>query len=486
MFIPFGAWRPDVSDYRGQHSKTISNVLPRGDGYGPFPGFSGLSSALAAACRGAFFARKSDGSVVIFAGTSTKLYMLSNTDLDFDDVSKSAGTYTALPSTDQWQFAQFGNFVFAVQANVAPQVYEIGTSTEFADLGGSPPQARYVAVVNRFLVLSGLTSNPFRVHWSGLNATTTWTSGTNSSDYQDFADGGIVRGVAGGEVGVIFQDGVIRRMIYAPGSPVIFQIERVTRDIGLYAPLSLTTSNNKVYFLASQGFYEMEQTGFPVPIGRENFDRTFFAEYDRESPQMMLGVSDPKAGRVLWSYKTTNGTAGQFNKLICYDTLLKRATPITQSGEYLCSMAQPGITLESLDSVEASIDDLTQSLDSFNAATISDVGVVDTSHALGLFRGSALEATLDTSEHAFEDSERVYVTGIRPVTDAPTVYASIAARETAQDTSTLSAESLINSNGECPVHISTRYARERIRIPADTIWTFASGVEVPHVKDGWR
>jgi hypothetical protein len=78
------------------------------------------------------------------------------------------GDYTSIPAGDQWQFAQFNNFVFAVQINTAPQVFDLTSSTAFADLAGSPPQARYIAVVNRFVFLSGLgSSTPYRITWSG-------------------------------------------------------------------------------------------------------------------------------------------------------------------------------------------------------------------------------------------------------------------------------------------------------------------------------
>ena len=220
MLFVFGEYRPDVSDFRAQSTRTLANVLPRADGYGPFADLTNLSGALAAACRGLFFARKADGTIVIFAGTSTRLYKLDNTTYGWTDVSKALASYAAIEAAGQWQFAQFNNFVVAVQANVPPQVFDLSSSTEFADLAGSPPQARYVSIVNRFVVLSGLLSNPFRIQWSGLNAATTWTAGTSQSDYQDLPDGGIVRGVGGGESGIIFQDGAIRRMTYAPGSPV--------------------------------------------------------------------------------------------------------------------------------------------------------------------------------------------------------------------------------------------------------------------------
>jgi hypothetical protein len=197
--LKWGSWSPDTIDYEAQKANTILNVIPRADGYGPFPSVSAYTGALAAACRGAFYALKSDGTVITFAGTSTKLYQLNNTDYTWTDVSKGASTYSALSASAQWQFAQFGNLVFATQANTVLQVFDLSSSSAFADCAGSPPQAAYVNVVGRFLVLSGLLSNPYRIQWSGLNATTTWTSGTLSSDFQDFPDGGIVRGVAGGE-----------------------------------------------------------------------------------------------------------------------------------------------------------------------------------------------------------------------------------------------------------------------------------------------
>jgi hypothetical protein len=340
--LPWGEFKPDVSDYEGQATKNINNVLPRGDGYGPFASFAAATQAMPAACRGGFYALKSDGSVQVFAGTSTGLYRLNNTDLSWIPVARTttvtitaaspgvitetahgavandpkvfsnsggalpaaitAGTvyyvktvltantytisatpggaaintattgtgthsvthvYSALSSNANWQFAQFGNLVFATQANEPLQVYNLSSSSAFANNSGSPPQAAYISVVGRFLVLSGLLSNPFRIQWSGLNDTTNWTSGVGSSDFQDFADGGIVRGVAGGEFGIVFQDQAIRRMSYIPGSALIFQIERITQDMGLFAPYSIISAGSTIYFYSNKGFTRSPPAVFP-------------------------------------------------------------------------------------------------------------------------------------------------------------------------------------------------------------------------------
>jgi hypothetical protein len=391
--LPFSDYRPDLSAYQaGGSSQLIQNVVPRGDGYGPFPGLNAYTQALPAPCRGFFYARKTDGSIAVFAGTATDLYLLNNTNFSWILVSKGGVSYSVLPPANHWQFAQFGSNVIAVQPNTVPQVYDTSSSTAFADLGGSPPQASYIAVVGRFVVLSGLLSTPYRIQWSGLNAMTTWTSGVNSSDFQDFPDGGSVLGVAGGEFGVIFQQTAIRRLVYAPGSPVIFNIERITEDKGLMAPYSLIRAANRIFFLAPQGFQSIEGTGVPVAIGKERFDRTFFADLDPGNLQMIIGAADPAATRVYWAYKSQSGTSGQFDKLLVYDYALDRAAIVLQRGEYLASLAAPGLTLENLDALAPGTISITgaanNGLGAIRLTLASEIanwtyGQADTTHAAG-------------------------------------------------------------------------------------------------------
>jgi hypothetical protein len=284
---------------------------------------------------------------------------------------------------------------------------------------------------------------------------------------------------------VIFQETAMRRMVYAPGSPVIFNIERITEDKGLVAPYSLIRAADKIFFLAPQGFQGMVSTGAPAPIGKERFDRTFFADYDSGSIQLIVGAADPEQTRVYWAYKSQSGTTGQFDKLLCYDYALDRASIVTMSGEYLASLARPGVTLESLDSISGSIDALTFSLDDVSTNALAKLSAVGTTHKLGFFTGSALEATLDTAEQTL-DGRRARVKGFRPITDASTCYGSIGARENLQSAVGYSAEQAVNGKGLCPANVSTRLARGRLRIPAAASWTFASGVEPEFAQEGRR
>jgi hypothetical protein len=392
--------------------------------------------------------------------------------------------YSALSSDAQWQFAQFGNLVFATQKNTVLQVYNLSSSSAFADCAGSPPQASYISVVGRFLVLSGLLSNPFRIHWSGLNDTTQWTSGTNSSDFQDFPDGGIVRGVAGGEFGTIFQDQAIRRMSYIPGSALIFQIERITQDQGLFAPYSIVSAGDVVYFHSAHGFHKIAPGGFPEQIGRERVDRTFFDDLDKAELRMFIGAYDPRTTRVFWAYKSTSGSTGLYDKILGYDTALDRWFPIEMTGEYILGMSQPGITLENLDAISSSIDALGASLDSFAVSTQPLIAQFNSSHKIGFFSGSNLEATLETAEQG-TDGRRIFINGFRPVTDSATVYGSASYRERVSATPTSLTEIAMNSRtGRCDLRRSTRYSRMKIRIPSATTWTYAAGVEPDIRQEG--
>jgi hypothetical protein len=280
------------------------------------------------------------------------------------------------------------------------QVYNLASSTAFADCAGSPPQAPISASSAGFLCSPGCSRNPFRIQWSGLERHDNWTSGVNSSDFQDFPDGGIVRGVAGGEFGTVFQDQAIRRMSYIPGSPLIFQIERIAQDLGLFAPYSIVRAGSLIFFHSAQGFYKIAPGGIPEQIGREKVDRTFFDDLDKTELRMFIGASDPRSTRAFWAYKSTSGVTTLYDKIIGYDYALERWFTITMTGEYLLGMSQPGITLENLDTLSSSIDALAASLDSFAVSTQPLIAQFGSAHKMGFFSGANLEATLETRSRA--------------------------------------------------------------------------------------
>jgi hypothetical protein len=346
--LTIGEYRPDVSDHNAAYTASVSNVLPRGDGYGPFFDANVFSDALGARCRGLFFGTKSDGTIKIFAGTADRLYTLDNTTLTWTDASAGGSAYSTVPTEGLWSFAQFNDKIIATQPNDDVQVFDIDTDTEFANLAGSPPRASYVSVVNRFLVLSGLASNANRVQWSGLNAITTWTSGTTYSDFQDLPDGGNVLGVVGGEFGVILQESSIRRMIFSPGSDIVFQIDRLSKELGAAHPYQIVDASGRVFFFANKGFYTIDASGSMTPIGRERVDRTFLDDYDATDHSMLQAAADPRSNRVFFAYKSQANALTTMDKALVYDYILDRWSPVDLEAEIITSLAKPGITLEGL------------------------------------------------------------------------------------------------------------------------------------------
>lgn len=563
----FPEYRPDVSPHSGDYSANISNVIPRGDGYGPFQSLIAATAALPSACRGILYARNSDASISVFAATATDLFLLNNTTFTWKPVSKavaltsisnaspcvitlnshgmsigdpvvfsttgslptgltvgtvyyvisagftanafqvsataggvaintsSAGSgthsytahYSAIPTTGQWQIRQFNKYVIAVHQNIAPQVLDLTSSAAFANLGGSPPQAAYIAIVNRFVVLCGIASTGvYDVQWSDLNGITTW-DGTGQSDTQTLPDGGIILGVTGGEFGVIFQNTSIRRLTYASGAPYVFSIDQISSGDGLFAPYSLIDAGNRIFFCSLTGFKMMQGGGYPIPIGKEKVDRTFFADVDSSNLHLVIGAADPRKTRVYWAYKSVNSASSKFDKILCYDWALEKWTTISMTGEYLSALSRPGMTLEGVDvAYGSSIDALSvYSLDDVPGASIVEIAAFDATHKLGYFTSTNLEATLETKEMG-GDGKRIFVRGFRLVGDAPTVYGSVSYRETEQASVAYSSESFVNAVGICPQRVSTRFSRGRVRIPAGTAWTYAAGVEPDFAIEGDR
>src|SRR4051812_27427737 len=116
---------PDLTALGTNVSSIMSGVVAQADGYGPFKSLVEFTKALPANCRGYFFARRSDGSIAIFAGTVDRLYRLNNTTFVWVDISKGGAAYPALVPSANWRFAQFNDLVIAVQIGTVPQKYTL-------------------------------------------------------------------------------------------------------------------------------------------------------------------------------------------------------------------------------------------------------------------------------------------------------------------------------------------------------------------------
>lgn len=487
MLIPFAEWRPDVAGLNSAFTEDVMNVLCANGFYMPFKAPVPLGTALSVDPTGAFTARSSDGSIFIFAGSAEKLWLMDNTDRSWTDVSKSATTYH---STDEerWMFAQFGDYVVAVNANDNPQVFNLISGTAFDDLGGSPPKARLVAACGDFLFLGNLTDHPSRVQWSALNDITGWTPGTNNSDYQEFPDGGPVAGITSATNPIIIQRSAIRFATFVPGSTEIFTFQKVHDGRGSPARYSVCSRGNVAFYADNGGFFQVGADGALTPIGFEKVDRTVFDQVTHSDVGAIAGVIDPFYSRVYWLARY-GGSAG-FNRMLIYDWNLQRWSQAQFDVDAIIPLAAAaiGYTLDNLDDVSASLDALPFSLDSrvwMGGAPI--MAAFDADRKLSFFSGAPSEAALTTQEMGDTAGGVTRITETTPVLDTLNFAVSFGARFRRGDDPVWSAEAAPSSNtGVVRKNSRSRFHRIKVRVPAGEEWTRAQGVDVKTAPAGLR
>lgn len=493
-FIPFGEWLPDLPALDNQGALVAKNVLPDTRSYRPFPQMTGYSGTMASQAKGATIARDAAGNYYNYAGDTTRLYSLSG--LVWNNVTRTAvGDYTTA-TEDYWEFTQFGSQVIAVNGSNAdvPQAISVGASN-FAALAGTPPRAKHIASIRDFVVMGNISAtatSPQMVRWCAINNAGSWTpDATTLADFQDLpGDGGHVQKIVGGEYGVIFQERAIYRMDWA-GSPTIFQFNKVQTNIGTLAPQSVVSYRNFVFFLSEDGFYMFDGSNVK-PIGQNKVDRTFFADLDTSYVYRIHAVIDPIRKIVAWGYPAHGNTDGNCNKIMIYNWGADRWSRIEDVNvEFLFRHATTAITLDNLDAIYADMDLMQVSFDSFQFAGGSyQLGAFRDDHALHVFNGSAMPATVETGEFHFNRQEDgiAHITEVRPITEGMTTTAtiSIAARIKNTESAVYATAVAPGSSGFASVRSIGRYHRFRLQTETGAAFSHLQGVDVTGNADGVR
>ena len=472
-------FRPDAFDYN-TFFPTIENVVPGFNAYQPQKGLAAYNaSALASTAKGLSMGRTIAGSWEVYAGTTTKLY-LYNAGV-WDDATRLAGGDYATITGEFWRFLQYGTNLIAVNGSDEPQTIDIEAGTKFADLGGSPPVARNITAVGEFVVLSGLTTNPFRIQWSAIGNSAGWTAGTNLSDYQDFPDGGRVTGVSGGETGYVMQEYMIRRMRFLPGSDYVFQFEKVVEGKGSISPYGFATVAGTVFFLAEDGFYSYSGEGLS-PIGDKRVNQWFLEDVDGARLNSVLCVADPYRPRIWWFYYALGGSV-EFDRCIVYDWSLDRWAPVRMTAQVWGSSAVPAV---SLDSLTGNLDtDYAVSFDSrvYEGGRPS-LAAIDASGFLAFAEGQNLAATITTAEVQPIPDKRARVVECYAIGGSSDMTIAVGTRETFQESVTYGAETSREASTKFAIDEAGRMHRYRITIPAAATWEHISGLNVKHIPAG--
>lgn len=296
--IPFGEWAPDRAPY-GDGLQMALGVYPVTKGYAPFPSGEVLTgvTSLDSNMIGSFWAIDSSGNAYSFLADAEEIWRLQRTGVGTGTtarVGKTAG-YTSATRRD---FAKFGDRVISCAAGSAVQYYDMGVSSLFADLPGTPPQAETVAVVRDFVVLGALNGSPSELQWSGFNNSEEWgeSLSTQASSQVLQGNSGRIQKIIGGQTGYIFTDNSIWRMTYV-GPPAVFRFDEVLKNDGTSAPRSVIEINGLIYYYGQNGFRVFDGAS-SRPIGADQVDQTFLG-VNKFPPTALLPENDEIiAGRI--------------------------------------------------------------------------------------------------------------------------------------------------------------------------------------------
>ena len=459
--IPFGPWRPDAAAVNSAVAITATGCVPNDNGFGPLKSPVAATDALPAACVGAAVILSDSGSATQFAGTASQLYKLGAVG---SWTAVGAGGY-AVPQGDLWKFTTFGGSnVIATNIVSKPQMSSGGGS--FADIAAAP-KARYCTTIRDFVFLGSITAAEARVQWSAIGDATSWTPGTNQSDYQDARAGGPVKGLIGGEVGYIFQQQRVTRVTYVPGSTTIFTFDEVEGARGCVAQHSLLRIGRTAYYLAQDGIYEFDVgAGSSQPLGLGRWARFLANDMRPGSEPLMMAVADPISKRIMFAYVSKDNSTGTLpDRALIYDRTLQDATIINVSIECQVQWITQGVTLDTMNSY-GTLDTLPFSLDSsFWRGGAGLLGIFDTNHKLASFQGQNMAAQIVTAD-GFKGPSML-VKGTVPMVDATGTTVAIAARERDGDAVTYGASEVMEDTGTVSAWASGRYVRARISVPAE-------------------
>jgi hypothetical protein len=466
--VTFGEWTPDQPGITNG-LRRAENVYSKAVGYGAIPIAVNYSASASENLNNVVAGKTTAGATTVFAGGATKLFKLDSSDLSLDNVSKSGNYSTA---TDQrWKFSQFGNVIIAANGQAKLQGYNLNSSSLFADLAADAPTARFVTVVRDFVVSGWQTNYPNRVQWSALGDESSWTtSATTQADYQDIPDGGSVVGVTGGEFGLVFMDRAIHRMSYI-GSPLIFQFDNISRNLGCYEANSIIQYGGTSFFLGDDGFYACDGQNV-VPIGSEKVNRFFFDNVDEGTLYLMSAAVDPIKKLIIWAYASNSSATP--DSLLIYNYQTQRWTSGTTTVDRIASTSTPAVTLEGMDTY-GNLDTILTTFDSrlwlggkLQLAGVDGAKIVT-------FSGANATAYLETGDIEVPGSTSA-ITMVKPIVDDGSGSVALLSRRLLSESTTFGSQTAADSENRVAVRGVGRY--HRLQLTPTGSWTSAVGIDI--------
>lgn len=466
---PLPAYLPD--QLPGNVLVRAENVFPAADGYRPVKSVASITKPLSAAFKGGGSFIASDGVAYLLAGTANGLERLVGG--DWTDL------LVAMTVTDRWRFAQFGDYVVAVNGVDTKQVDLIaGTAS---DLVGAPT-GNGVAVVGDFVVVTQADGNQLMVQWSAFNDHTAWTPAVDQSGFQPMLTGGQVKGIAGGEYGVILQRFRLVRM-ERTGDPLApFNFAEITPNFGCASSGSIAQAGRTVFFLSDRGFMALEDGTSLRPIGNEKFDATFRASVSPDDYEKMYAAVDPKRSLVMWGMPGAPGT------IWVYNWVLDRATTIKTGFSGIFPGYEASLTLEDVAALYPNVDTMPYSLDDprFQGGD-PRLYVVTPDNRLAAFSGPNMAASLKMGWIAPSDPMVSRVRDLWAISDVLAgLTVEIDARQQMGGGQGVTTSGAIQQSGRIPLRCKGKWLSPTFNFAAGAEWSYIQGFDLSAEPAGLR
>lgn len=486
--IALGEFLPSQPTTKNPGCVVADGVIAAEGGYSPLPMPVAKAVPVVGRVRGAELLFRPEGSPFIVGGTTNALFVRLNNTV----TTQSVGP--ALADGFSWDFAQFNNFVIATApGNVPRYIPNYATGVAFEALPGSPPLARYCERFSEFIMLGNIDGAESRVQWSSYNSpATSWAPARiTQAGFNDLNPKfGPVTALTGGRYPMVFQDRAVWLVQYV-GPPSIWSFTLASEDRGCIAPYSCVTVGSQTFFLSQDGFWLTNGSEF-VPIGSQRVNRWFFENADNATLSWTQGTVDWRNKSIVWAFRTSQASGPDFDKLLIYSWEQNRFSTATLPVQRLVGSRIPGTTLEDLNALFTTLEQVSPNLDSQewkagDRILAAFIGNGSGSSFYSTFNGQNMEANWETGFFQPSPGSRVFVSEAQGVFDATDWAMEVA--PVMMDNQRVESYGTYTSpgiNGAIPMRGDGKEMRLAVRMPEGTEWDRALAVQLTFRPSGRR
>ena len=216
-----------------------------------------------------------------------------------------------------------------------------------------------------------------------------------------------------------------------------------------------------------------------ISIGAEKVDKYFLQDASESDYPTMSAAVDPIRKLVLWNYVSISGD----RKLLIYNFSTKKWTYGDAGTDYIAEASSANVTLEQLDSISTSIDDLTTSLDS--RLYVGGKYFLGGTFGNKIMTYTGVNQSGDIQTGDIDVGANSVVTLARPQVDNGSADVSVASRTLLNQSVTFGTAVSASSENRCSLRSAGRYHRIRVQPTGDN-WENAVAVDIDVVAQGVR